>query len=66
MPDSERWRIKRRLDQSIDKIVSGQHYLVEEAQLYKDVHPDIYKQFSDIVIALDLCVSTIQNLRDSI
>jgi hypothetical protein len=66
VPNQTRWRIKRVLEQVELNIKKAQEYLTTEAQLFKDVHKDIYDTFCSIVTALEVILPCISKLKESI
>jgi len=66
MPACERQRIKRRFDQVVKHLATGQKYIIEEAMQFKETHPDLYQKLCDIVTAIDVTISSVENFRDEI
>ena len=64
MPSSNRWRIKRRLDESIGRLRKGQNILVEEGKLYEQGHREYYDVFCITVQSIEGVINTIVKLRD--
>lgn len=65
-PKQTRWIVRRKFDQIINNIQTGQSYLTELGLLYKDQHPDIAKNIAITFEYLELCKHTIEQIRDSI
>jgi len=66
MPKQKRWYVKRKLDQAVNLLFNAQQHLIVTAQDYKDVHPEIYDNMSEIVTAIEFVKDSIRKLRDSI
>ena len=66
MPKQNRWRIKRKIDEAAECIERAQLHLVEVAQPFENVHPEIFSKFTILVQALEVLNKTAKQLGGSI
>jgi len=54
MPKQHRWNIKRELTSAVNNLNTAQNHIIKYGHEFEEPHPDIYKQFCDLVHAIGL------------
>jgi len=66
MPRAYRWKLKRQLDHATEHLNKANLWLVEVGHQYKDLHPDYYESFCELVALIDILKDKIKEIRDKI